>query len=813
MKKRNRILTLAGLFCLGAAHIAQGQANDWIIPPDKHMHFTSCCNFLSTLPSTSTIASCGAGPTYAFSQYAGVVSDSTGAGLAFVNACGIYNPNTGVNIGSNSSPYAFAIPGLCNTYYSVDWNAVGFGTSRHQELYFHRLDASNASAVTETGVTTILPTADVHAIAAAPLAADGSRKVYLTDNQFRIVSVNVASNGVVGSPVVLATLPTRVWSMEVSPNGKSIVMSHRNYVTLYDLATNTETVLGGSFPSTTVIAGMEYVPNTNSGDRVYISYHQMASASSFLMEGLGYVNLSAPTVLNDALTGMPGTIAKSGFGFTEIERGKNGYLYFAYHPGYTSHLVLNGSTGPMYSTYPDVPSYFVTVSPATSVSAIDQGSSFIIQVQIDGEDYRGYALNTPTFTVNGKSQTPTAIPTILLCDDDSIRMYTNESGYYSSYEVTIQKGTVFGNYIDYGSNPVISSGVLPGSRMRDTLNLQNIFGSNLDALYSGGVTITYKVYNGCGSQFSTQTVILKRAATVASYQANKTASNNGITGKGLQKTLPITTPMPTGATPTGPTMNQLLDDLGNTIGWQGASSAGICNLNANGTYALKVYEVERKPIMNSAGILVDSTVRRTVGTDVAPDIFSVSGTGIASGQFLFNSRTLKFAKPGTTNANSNFLYNTTFNNQSSGDYFKKYYGYAEDEGLLSEFNQKTWCVDFTVTTVEGCVARNLSYFRIVTSTTLDAVYARMASTGVAAGSANEIRVSPNPASDNIRIQFATRPKSASVALYDIYGRIVRSQTAVSAMETNLDIKSLPAGTYTYKVNADGKEYNGKIVKQ
>ncbi len=809
----NRIFTLAGLICTAGAHLAQGQANDWIIAPDKHMHFTDCCNFVSTLPGSSGITFCGAGPTYRWDQYAGVVSDANGNGMAFVNACGTYDPNTGASIGSNTSPYTFAIPGACNQYYSLTWNTVGSGSFRHQELFFRRLDASNPAAITETSATSVYSSNNSTPIAIAPLAADGSRKVYFSNDLYQMVSITVAANGSIGSASVLTTLPARISDMEVSPNGKKVVINHGNYVTLYDVITLTETALGGSFPGTTVISGIEYVPGTASGDRVYISYHQLASALSFNMEGLGYVNLSAPTVLNDALTGMPGTLSKNGFGFTDIERGKNGYLYFGYHSGYASHWLTNGTVGTMYSTYPDVPSFFVPVSPSTSVSTIDQNNGgFIIQKQIDGEVYRNYTLSVPTFTVNGKSQTPANIPEVLLCNNDLIWLYTTETGYYTGYGVSIRKGTVVGNSFQPGPGGT-SIGTIPASRVHDTINLSTLFSAELNG-YSGGLEITYVVYNGCGSQSYTQVVNVKRASTVADYLAAKTSRTLAISGKTIQKTLPITVPMPTAAN-----INDFRDSLGAKIGWQGASSAGIYNLNANGKFTLSVYEVMLKLdtiSLPGGGTRVDtSIIRAIIGGDTAPDVFYMADSGNISGYVSFNSRTLQFGMPGDPNINPNFLYDTTISNQAGATfYFKEYYNYAKLTGTLNDYNKKTWCVEFTVITPEGCLAKNISYFRIATSTTLPLVgNASMPFSLEGAEAEGAVRLFPNPTSDKIRIKFLTQPKSASIALYDMYGREVLSQAAITPGNATLDLKALPAGMYSYRLIADGQAYQGKIVKR
>lgn len=825
MKKTTRLFALSALLCTAGAQLAQGQANDWIIAPDKHMHFTECCNFLSTLPGSSGIANCGAGAGYRWDQYAGVVSDANGNGMAFVNACGTYDPNTGASIGSNASPYTFAIPGLCKRYYSVGWATVGVGGSRHQELFFRQLDASNPAAIVETSATSVYSTSNITPIALAPLAADGSRMVYVSNDMKQLIAISVAANGAISVPVVRATLPIGIWDMEVSPNGKKIVINHGSYVTLFDLISNTEIALGGTFPNTTRISGIEYIPNTVSGDRVYISYHQSASALSFNMEGLGYVNLNAPNVLQDALTGMPNTLAKSGFGFTDIERGKNGYLYFTYHPGWGSHWLNNGDVGTMYSSLADVPSYFVPVSPATTVSAIDQNTAgYIIQKQIDGEDYRGFSLAVPTFTVNGKSQTP-AFPDILICDSEEVRLFTYEPGYYSGYTLTFQKGTISGS--NFSPGPTFTTGMVPGSKMRDTINIASYLTG-----YSGGMSITYTVYNGCTAQSSTQIVNIKRASTLANYKAITNPASGFEGSKDIQKTLPINTPMPAGTT-----LNNFKNDVASKIGWYGATSAGVNSITTNGNYTLRVYEAMYKldtVLLPGGGFRVDTNggVRRVYvdidpvtgarTTSTAPDVcYFTASSPVTNATVRFNSKSLQFLDPGDPNADPHFWFDKTVNNQDGVDYFRDYYAYARLSGTLTDYNQKIWCVDFTVITPEGCVARNLSYFRVATTTLGNGGSARPGRTDeggtgvteVTEATDDAVHVFPNPTSDKVQLRFPVQSKSASVVVYDMYGRTVLTQAALPPGKATLDLKALPAGVYSYKLMIDDRACYGKMIKR
>ncbi|RQO29680.1 hypothetical protein DBR32_15600 [Taibaiella sp. KBW10] len=762
MKKINKLFLLTSLLCSGSSYLAQGQANDWIIPPSTHMHFSDCCNFVSTLPASSGINFCGSGPSYQWDQYAGVVSDANGNGIAFVNACGAYNPNTGANIGSSSSsPYSFAIPGLCNQYYSLRWSPVGVGGFRHQELFFRQQDGTNLAAITETNVISGYSNSTSTPIAIAPLETNGNRKVYVTNDLNQLISINVAPDGTVGAAVALATIPGGIWDMEVAPNKKKIVLNHSSYITVFDLVTNTESVpLGGTFPSTTKFSGIEYVPGTNSGDRVYFSYHQSPSALYFSVEGLGYVNLSAPTVLNDALAYIPSTLSKSGFGFTDIELGKNGYLYFAYHPGWGSHWLVNGNVGTLYSTYPNVPSFFVPVSPATTVSSIDlNNSGFIIQKQIDGEDYRNYTLSIPTFTVNGQSPNAQNITEITLCENDSLRLFTYETGYFSSYDISIEKGNIVGPNFTPGLG-TYNANAIPGAKMRDTIVLNGGYASFLSG-YSGGLKITYTVRNNCGTQSFTQIVNLKRIGLAVDFKLF------GPSGCPVQNQVTNISQLANSSPYTQPATSVFCKD-----GWLGAFSAGIQQSTFTPTagltiqsYFLSVHQVDNN------------------GDSIGPALGSLTQAT------PFNNYNFNSLIPGWFYTN----YNTIKNNA----YFKVTLG--------------------ANTTPCGLIKR-YSYFRIIDGGPGGNFWSKVQPGLLPGGQESEsAQVFPNPAKGKINLSWyaAEHPESnARIQLSNTLGKTVLQQVLTQQEGHNealVDVSRLAPGIYYYQLEAGGKIFKGKVT--
>ena len=70
---------------------------------------------------------------------------------------------------------------------------------------------------------------------------------------------------------------------------------------------------------------------------------------------------------------------------------------------------------------------------------------------------------------------------------------------------------------------------------------------------------------------------------------------------------------------------------------------------------------------------------------------------------------------------------------------------------------------------------------------------------------------PNPVKAQLLMQFSPDVQPAQIELYDLQGRLVRTQS--KAFE-NIDMSQLPAGTYTLRVTMeDGESYSDKVVKE
>jgi hypothetical protein len=70
---------------------------------------------------------------------------------------------------------------------------------------------------------------------------------------------------------------------------------------------------------------------------------------------------------------------------------------------------------------------------------------------------------------------------------------------------------------------------------------------------------------------------------------------------------------------------------------------------------------------------------------------------------------------------------------------------------------------------------------------------------------------PNPAKDQLHLQYSSNVQPKTIELYDLQGRLVRKQA--KDLES-VDMQSLAPGQYLMKVTLeDGKSYTEKVVKE
>lgn len=78
---------------------------------------------------------------------------------------------------------------------------------------------------------------------------------------------------------------------------------------------------------------------------------------------------------------------------------------------------------------------------------------------------------------------------------------------------------------------------------------------------------------------------------------------------------------------------------------------------------------------------------------------------------------------------------------------------------------------------------------------------------------DSLSIYPNPAADNITINFTSTSKNASIKIYDARGRLVKSIANVKSGETTFNISELESGLYLINVNDGNTSTTKRFIKQ
>ncbi len=375
--------------CFSAGLSVNAQSNEWIFSPNLHMNTTT--GAFTTIPASSDFASC-----IYTNQRLGVCSNTL-SGLpedyiAF-NSCGLYKAN-----GDSRKPGGvgnlFGLPGSCHTFYSVGWTRGDQAPHGQQDMFIlYELDATDRDTIKQVSQQVLIAPMAIFSNtneAVGPLGTYGRRYIYAADdNNISVFHISVYGNIYPDYTIPLSgigPLDNDV-KMEVSPDGNSLFMvTQTQNVYRYDLVAGTFNLVK-SLPANTV-AGMEFVPAVVSGstyDRLYISYH--STNPTVIIGDLIYVEFdpSGPTTHTGFL---PSTVSAYQCGFSEIELAKNGLLYFGYNPAPASSGII--PTGSLYTLDPatgTASEVHLSGGAAIPLTNIEQGSGYLIQTQIDGDDY------------------------------------------------------------------------------------------------------------------------------------------------------------------------------------------------------------------------------------------------------------------------------------------------------------------------------------------------------------------------------------------------------------------------------------------
>lgn len=743
------------------------QANHWAIAPNISINAnTGATSYYSTAGLDLS------GGCVTANKKLAVIS-ATSSYFAF-SGCGIYNAS-GTAVGPGGPADVFVIPGQCKKFYSIGWQSV-WGPPHSAALILTLLDATDPSSVSEVSSSTIMSAGGQGiSVAATPLRTDGSRTVYISEST-TLSALDIAADGTVGALTTAATLPaildTRT-NMEVSPDGKSIFMvTLGNNIVRYNIAAASFTTISSFSSPAPIISGFEFVPGSQFGagghDRLYVSYHYWTVPSGY--GELVYYDLDNLPAGKTAATGSypSGTVA-AGFGFSEIERAKNGNLYLAYNSKYWPNgygyydMPYNGT---LYTLDP-VTGVMAQVSVgATPVSInTDPGSwGYYIQNQIDGENYNSTNWNTGSanFTVNGKgNEDPFSVPighvpSIWFCNEDTSKLILKATinGYISGHSITVEKGAItwdpdlhFPVFTPAPGAPYVY-GPVSGLITKDSVNILSVIPALLG--YYGDIRVTYTT-TGCSADRISRKLFQLHSA--------KALINFGLQGP------------PSAGCPSGGVQNRkILDNafgIHGTVttpfcdsGWLGAASATLIN----GTSTLTgVTVVDSYRIVTEGPGVFYAKAYSTMPSSLA---FST----LADGYFLFNYNTAK-----------------------GGPIYK-----------ITAF----------VKTTECDTIKAHSYFKIIDGGPSGNFWKM---TDPSAMQLEEVHVFPNPATDKIHVAWHSNANTAAaIVLIDIMGRVVLQQALPQAEgenELNINVSQLAPGIYHYRLQTGNGEFSGHITKE
>ncbi len=76
-----------------------------------------------------------------------------------------------------------------------------------------------------------------------------------------------------------------------------------------------------------------------------------------------------------------------------------------------------------------------------------------------------------------------------------------------------------------------------------------------------------------------------------------------------------------------------------------------------------------------------------------------------------------------------------------------------------------------------------------------------------------MRVYPNPATDNLNLNFGSELERAVITIQDLQGRSVMTRSVANTAMESLNVSSLNAGIYFVKVVVKNEVLNSRFIKR
>lgn len=412
-------------------------------------------------------------------------------------------------------PDAFAVPGLCNTYYRVYWQNANLATPHFNYLTLFDVSSNPAghplNSLWPANQTDLINTGTTHAgnsVAVAPLSTSGDRSIFAVEDG-KITQFTVYSNGTVSTATTFYSGSLQFDNnipAEVSADGKYLIcVDGSENICMFDIPTGSMTayIVPPAVNTTGLahIAGFEYDDKWPSlGTRLYVSYNDHNAWPS-PAGGIGYFDLATSTFAT--VPNYPSGLSDYDFGFTEIEYAKNGKLYMA-----------ERNAGTIYSY--DNAGNWNGVATVWASRTARNGVDKYLETQIDGEDYDAAYYGAPSITglpsISGTSSalSPMYASTAYRCPNGSLVLQAPVVGLMANTTFNITPGVITGNSF------LATSGTFSVSQSGTGAILLYDLGQvpQLDG-YTGALRIAINLSGPCGNG-STQVYYIKIQNTTVS---------------------------------------------------------------------------------------------------------------------------------------------------------------------------------------------------------------------------------------------------------------------------------------------------------
>lgn len=654
-------------------------------------------------------------------------------------------------------------PGSCTKYYLFyGLGAGGLGTT---EAYYSELDVTAGSgAISPVNMVSMLPAGGSWArsrvaFAATKVRPDGSRFMFVYSGLNSLYRYKITSSGItydgytysVPGTISAGDQHAELELYEKSDGTYKLALSSKTSTTSAGMVHTTTLSAAGvvtnsvsyTFPAATSteqisVAGLEYSPD---GNILYVTH----TTSPSNLEPIEYINLTTGVRNALAVTG------KNDFKTSYIELGKDANMYLA-----TSNRLAK-------LTSPNSPAVGNWVNSAVSLTytpITHPGSSmpsvYTLPDQIDGMDYRAHYVQNSVIASASQTICAGSCATISFFNATSAKLYPGGSTVTSPFTVCPSATTIY----------TLSNATTTLCQVPATVEITVASPPAFSGTYSMSIP---SPVTGC-------------TPAVTASSKNLCLSPTGM-----------------GTPPSNPNPIFFRCEIANSLGWQGATSAGVKQLTFGLNYTVTVYEV-------------DNAGNRLTG---APDVFAVTGTGPTSQDIVFNSFGYS---AGFSSANPPFYVDPSAPADATGagsgyDYFKSYYAYAFSTSTLPALSAKIWCVDMRQQANPYCYVARKSYFKIANNGLAVGGNFRMAAVGENGKEEEDMmewEVYPNPSSNVFNVLFESASGTEHIDVYDYTGKLVHT-ARLTGMSHRVDLSAYAKGIYFIKLSGNTISGTKKVV--